>query len=265
VQSKEREAPTDENGIEPLHPPEHRASRVVIRVRVRIVADEALVRAGMTAQTGLDEAAGGHRRGRITSRQNAVRVVTVGALGDAFEAERRHLTVERVPVSPDLLDVARAALLNDVELKTRCVGAANGVCRMTGGARRRGAAGGAQAPGMDAQIVLARDPDVTPAAGPGDSHGVRAAGRVGLRQNVVRSMTPRTRWRHCQAEPPPPFLVNAVLKVRHGCFVTRDTRSRLQPLGMRELGRRCQVGMAVDACERCMRRFREHRGGGRSF
>src|SRR5689334_8533575 len=62
VQAEEAEAARNERPVERVGGPQHFAAVVVARIRMRIVGDEALVRAGVAARARLDQTRLRHRR-----------------------------------------------------------------------------------------------------------------------------------------------------------------------------------------------------------
>src|SRR4051794_4237196 len=107
-----------------------------------------------------------------------MRLVAIRALRDALEPECRHLAMKGVAVRANLVLVARAALLNDVELKPGGVGPANGVRGMAGRTGRRARHPHVQARRVNAGVVLTEDPRVARPAGRRHLRRVYTAGGV---------------------------------------------------------------------------------------
>ena len=163
---------------------------------MRVVLDEALVRALVTLAAGLDQIRLRHRGCGIRRRENVVRGVTIGTRRHADETEFRHLAVERAPERLDDVGVTGTALGRDVEPEPVVVRALNRVRRVAVHADRRRVIAGDARRGMHALLVSVQHALVTGPAGGRDVRAEDTSRLVVRPSNVVLAVTVGASRRH---------------------------------------------------------------------
>ena len=198
VDAGDHERADQQRGHEPERVEQDRVLVPVVMRRVRQIAGELPMRAGMALPAGLDDVLARQMRGRVVRRQDVVRAMAVVALGGGGEAELRHLAVERLEVALRDVLVTAAALVEDGELEALAVRARDLVRGVAVGAMRQRLVAFVDQRRVDARSELLVDAVVTLRAGRSDVVRVDGRALVAGGQLAMRRVAIGAHRRHDQ-------------------------------------------------------------------